>query len=93
MLTNDAWKEKTAGIPHNNFLIASALNPSKMSEAHELDKEIILLRVLGTSALPQDSELIKTRIEHNQRRTSEEVFGSDIHDGLDPITHAELQYS
>lgn len=93
VLTNDAWKEKTAGIPHNNFLIASALNPSKMSGAHELDKEVILLRVLGASPLPQDSELIKTRIEHNQRRTSEEVFGSDIHDGLDPITHAELQYS
>lgn len=92
ILTNDAWKEKVSGIPHNNFLIATAFNPSKLSETHELDKEIILLRVLWPATLPQDADLLKTRIEHNQRRTSDEVFWADIHDWLDPITHAELQY-
>lgn len=92
VLTNDAWKERVGGIPHNGFLVASVFDPEKFTDAHEFDKEVVLLRVLGPTNLPQDGDLLRTRIEHNQRRTPEEVFTQDIHDGLDPITHAELQY-
>ena len=92
VLTNDAWKERVAGIPHNSFLIASSFDPAKFSSALEFDKEVVLLRVLGPSSLPQDVDMLKTRIEHSQRHTSEELFGDDVHDGLDPLTHAELQY-
>ena len=92
VLTNDAWKERVSGIPHNGFLVAAAFDPEKMSEAHNFDREVVLLRVLGPASLPSDSDLLRTRIEHNQRRTADEVFNQDIHDGLDPITHAELQY-
>lgn len=92
VLTNDAWKERVAGIPHNSFLVAASFDPEKMAEAREFDKEVVLLRVLEPANLPQDAELLKTRIEHSQRRTSDEVFMPDVHDGLDPITHAELQY-
>lgn len=92
ILTNDTWKEKVAGIPHNSFLVAASFDPNKMSEVHKLDKEVILLRVLGPSPLPSDSELLKARIEHNQRRTGDEVFTNDSFDGLDPLTHGELQY-
>lgn len=92
VLTNDAWKEKVAGIPHNSFLVAASFDPNKMSEVHRLDKEVILLRVLGPSSLPSDAELLKARIEHNQRRTDDEVFTNDSFDGLDPLTHGELQY-
>jgi len=92
VLTNDAWKERVSGIPHNSFLVAAAFDPEKMSEVHNFDREVVLLRVLGPASLPSDSDLLRTRIEHNQRRTADEVFNQDIHDGLDPITHAELQY-
>lgn len=92
VLTNDAWKERVSGIPHNGFLVAAAFDPEKMSEAHNFDREVVLLRVLGPAPLPSDSDLLRTRVEHNQRRTADEVFNQDIHDGLDPITHAELQY-
>lgn len=92
VLTNDAWKEQVSGIPHNGFLVAAAFDPEKMSEAHEFDREVVLLRVLGPAPLPSDGDLLRTRIEHNQRRTADEIFNQDIHDGLDPITHAELQY-
>lgn len=92
VLTNDAWKEKVAGIPHNSFLVAASFNPEKMADAIEFDKEIVLLRVLEPANLPQDTDLLKTRIEHNQRRTADELFVPDVHDGLDPLTHAELQY-
>lgn len=92
VLTNDAWKERVLGIPHNSFLVAAAFDPDKMTKAHKLDQEVVLLRVIGPSYLPSDNDLLKTRVEHNQRRTEEEIFTQDIHDGLDPITHAELQY-
>ncbi|MDX1916246.1 MAG: DUF87 domain-containing protein [Methylophilus sp.] len=92
VLTNDAWKERVSGIPHNSFLVASSFDPEKMTESNELDREVVLLRVLGPAPLPSDSDLLKTRIEHNQRRTEDEVFTSEAHDGLDPLTHAELQY-
>jgi len=92
VLTNDKWKEQVSGIPHNSFLVAAAFDPEKMSVVHNFDREVVLLRVLGPAILPSDNDLMRTRVEHNQRRTAEEVFNEDIHDGLDPITHAELQY-
>lgn len=92
VLTNDAWKERVAGIPHNSFLIAASFDPAKFANALEFDKEVVLLRVLSPANLPQDVDMLRTRIEHSQRRTADELFGEDIHDGLDPLTHAELQY-
>lgn len=92
VMTNDAWKERVAGIPHNSFLIAASFNPEKVGSALELDKEVVLLRVLSPATLPQDAELLKARIEHNQRRTRDELFSEDALDGIDAITHAELQY-
>lgn len=92
VLTNDAWKERVAGVPHNSFLVAASFDPERMGQVNEFEKEILLLRVLGPATLPSDTELLKTRVEHNQRRTAEELFAADSRDGLDPLTHGELQY-
>lgn len=91
ILTNDYHKEQVAGIPHNSFLVATSLNPDKVSAGTELDREVILLRVLGPAKLPTDDDYVRTRIEHNQRRTSDEVFVNDRLDELDVLTHSELQ--
>ncbi|MDP1727255.1 MAG: DUF87 domain-containing protein [Bacteroidota bacterium] len=91
VLTNDDWKHSVNGIPHNSFLVAAGFNPERLADAAEIDKEVVLLRVLEPVTLPQDNDLIKTRIEHHQRRTIEEQFPGDVNDGLDPITAAELQ--
>jgi len=90
--TNDAFKVNVGGIPHNSFLIATGFNPQSFNAATSLDKEIILLRVLEPVALPQDADLVKTRIEHHQRRLETERLPGDGHDGLDPITAGELQW-
>ncbi|MFO1322970.1 MAG: DUF87 domain-containing protein [Burkholderiales bacterium] len=92
VLTNDAWKERVAGVPHNSFLIAAGFDPENFTAAHEFDREVVLLRVLEPVVLPSDRDLVRTVIEHNQRRTEGEVFGTDQHDGHDPITHNELQF-
>lgn len=90
VLTNDAWKERARGIPHNSFIVAAAFDPEKFMEAHITDQEVVLLRVLEPTRLPQDDDLIRTRIEQHQRRT--ESQRADLLDGYDPITHAELQW-
>lgn len=91
ILTNDAFKERVSGIPHNSFLVASSINPKNISNSTNLDREVILLRVLGPSQLPFEDDFIKTRIEHHQRRTKDERYSNDSLDGLDVLTHNELQ--
>ena len=91
VLTNDAWKHAVNGLPHNSFLVAAGFNPEKMADADPIDQEVILLRVLEPVSLPQDSDFVRTRIEHHQRRTSEEKLPGNVNDGMDPMTHSELQ--
>lgn len=91
VLTNDHWKHTVGGIPHNSFLVAAGFNPARFSEAHQIDQEVVLLRVLEPVSLPQDSDFVRTRIEHHQRRTATEMLPGDVNDGLDPMTASELQ--
>ncbi|WP_052571794.1 ATP-binding protein [Geothrix fermentans] len=91
VLTNDEFKQKVNGIPHNSFLVAAGFHPERFAEAHRTDQEVILLRVLEPVGLPQDNDFVRTRIEHHQRRTEQEKYPGDVHDGLDPITAVELQ--
>lgn len=91
VLTNDDWKHKVNGLPHNSFLVAAGFNPTALASADEIDKEVVLLRVLEPVGLPQDSDFVRTRVEHHQRRTAGEQMPGDVNDGLDPMTAAELQ--
>lgn len=91
VLTNDAFKHKVEGIPHNSFLLAAGFNPERFGEAEVIDREVILLRVLEPVSLPQDNDFVRTRIEHHQRRTGGEKYPGAPNDGLDPITAVELQ--
>lgn len=91
VLTDDDFKKKVNGIPHNSFLVAAGFHPEKFNDSHNIDREVVLLRVLEPVSLPQDNDFVRTRIEHHQRRTIDEKFPGDVHDGLDPITAVELQ--
>lgn len=93
VLTNDNWKARVAGIPHNSFLIATAINPQSPASATPFDNELVLLRVLGPARLPSDSEMVQTRIEHNQRREAHERYPTSDTDGFDPMTQSELQFA
>lgn len=91
VLTNDAFKHKVHGIPHNSFLVAAGFNPARFGDAEAIDQEVVLLRVLEPVSLPQDNDFVRTRIEHHQRRTGGEKYPGEANDGLDPITAVELQ--
>ncbi|KTF33162.1 ATP-binding protein [Xanthomonas vesicatoria] len=90
--TNDKFKHEVNGLPHNSFLVAAGFDPEKFSESFEVDREVVLLRVLGPSPLPQDGDMVRTRIEHHQRRLENERYPGDKNDGLDPMTANELQW-
>lgn len=90
--TNDFFKQAVNGIPHNSFLLAAGFDPAEFQKTEEIDREVVLLRVLGPSPLPQDGDMVRTRIEHHQRRLDSERLPATTNDGLDPMTASELQW-
>lgn len=90
--TNDAFKHAVNGLPHNSFLLAAGFDPGHFDASSPIDHEVVLLRVLGPASLPQDGDMVRTRIEHHQRRRESERLPIDVNDGLDPMTASELQW-
>ena len=89
VMTNDLWKYKALGIPHNSFLVAASFDPLHLSEASEDEMEVILLRVLGSAKLPQDDDLVRTKIDHFKEQKS--PMGTPDRK-MDEITQNELQF-
>lgn len=90
--TNDSFRHAVNGLAHNSFLVAAGFDPGRFNESLSIDPEVLLLRVIGPAALPQDGDMVRTRIEHHQRRRAEERLPGDSNDGLDPVTRSELQW-
>lgn len=88
VITNDLWKSNVKGIPHNSFLLATSFEPDKYGEADEQDKEVVLLRVIGSSRLPQDDDMIRTKIDNYQNKIG--VFNDSM--GFDTLTRNKLQF-
>ncbi len=64
VMTNDLWKAKSLGIPHNCFLVAATFDPEKFGSTPPEDQEVILLRVIGSAKLPQDDDLVRTLLPY-----------------------------
>ena len=90
VMTNDLWKARAKGVPHNCFLIATTIDPNHFTNTPEEDKEIILLRVLGSTKLPQDDDLVRTKIDFFQQR--EDIYGNDTEREIDDLTLNQLQF-
>ncbi len=89
VMTNDLWKARANGVPHNSFLIAASFNPDSYAQTRLAQKEAILLRVVGSSKLPMDDDLVRTKIEHFQEREDNQPGGGD----LDDLTRNQLQFN
>lgn len=90
VMTNDLWKAQASGIPHNSFLVAATFNPERYSDTPEEEREIILLRVVGSAKLPQDDDLIRTKIDNYQQQT--DIYGETNPRDYDDITRNQLQF-
>src|SRR5215216_5618235 len=49
VMTNDLWKARSLGIPHNCFLVAATFDPEQFADVPEEDREVLLLRVIGSA--------------------------------------------
>ena len=101
VLTNDAWKERANGIPHNSFLFAASpnwlkstfdnfTNELKVNIASDEDPEIILLRVTEEYELPSKDIWLATKIDKFKSLETKE-----LHDGVvfDELSRNEIQYA
>src|SRR5688572_14122902 len=57
VLVADAWKSKASGLPQGTFLLAYYENEPEVEEA-------LLLRVLGPTGLPTDSDVTSSMVEY-----------------------------
>lgn len=89
VLTDDFKKREAGGVPRGGFLLAVAGQNTAQGFVLE-DQEIILLRVRGTSPLPNESELVQTRLAV-VRDAGASGMGFD--DVTDVLTRNELQQS
>ena len=67
VLTRDEWKLRAKGVPLHCFLVAAG---AKKTDA---PREILLLRVTGSVALPQDDEAAQAKIEACQGRAADQA--------------------
>ena len=87
ILTNDHWKRECNGIPHNSFLIATAIDPKNLGRTKEIDEEIILLRVTSEYELPNSDIWLEAKIDKFKNVQSETPLS------YDEYSRNELQYS
>ena len=90
VMTNDLWKSRASGIPHNCFLVAATFDPERFAEVGESEREVILLRVVGSARLPQHDDLVRTKIDNFQDQT--DIFGTTNERGFDELTLNQLQF-
>jgi hypothetical protein len=57
ILVNDKWKHKVRGIPAGAFLLCSY-------DGEEKVEEMVLVRVIGPTVLPTDSDVIASMVDY-----------------------------
>jgi DNA helicase HerA-like ATPase len=82
ILSNDHWKEKVGGIAAGAFLVAVYDNAGA-------NPEIVLLRVLGPTSLPSDSDVVAAMVDHYKENAAIDTSASR----LDSYTRYEFQFS
>ena len=66
---HDTHREVVGGVPSQSFLIATRKEPGDDKDWDHEDSSVILLRVIGPSSLPHDTESLRIRVEAAQRST------------------------
>jgi DNA helicase HerA-like ATPase len=89
VLTDDFRKHRAGGVPQGGFLLAAAGVQSTDGFVLD-DEEVILLRVRGTAPLPNESDLVQTRLAVVRDAAT---TGRGFDDVTDVLTRNELQQS
>ncbi|MDX1887920.1 ATP-binding protein [Mycolicibacterium sp. 120270] len=89
VLTDDYHKHEAGGVPQGGYLLAAAGNQTDDGFVVD-DEELILLRVRGTAPLPNEADLVQTRLAVVRDAAT---TGRGFDDVTDVLTRNELQQS
>ena len=94
VLVHDAMRQQVGGVPHGCFLVAARDQPpgDDGGEAGEPLPSLLLLRVLGSSMLPNDIEMQQARFQAGQR-ASDSRYNWDEHRNTDQFTLNQMRYA
>ena len=83
VLVNDKWKHRAGGIPAGTFLLCSYDSEAGV-------EEMVLTRVIGPTALPTDSDVVASMVEHYKE---DQPPGIGAAKTLDSFTRYEFMFS
>jgi len=83
ILVNDKWKHKVGGIPAGAFLLCSY-------DSEEGVEEMVLVRVIGPTVLPTDSDVIASMVDYYKEGPAP---GPEGEKKLDSFTRYEFMFS
>lgn len=95
VIIHDTYRHRVGGIPSLSFLIASRLNPNDCDSVDFKDEEtsFILLRVIDSATLPQDSESERIRVEVARQVSGDSAKHWDDKTTMDLKTKDYLSYA
>ncbi len=94
VLVHDSMKQGVGGVPHGCLLVATRMKPAE-EQAISLDSpdaQLILLRVLGSSRLPNDIEMQQKRLDA-AKRASDSAANYDEDNTTDTLTLHQMRYA
>ena len=94
VLVHDSMKQGVGGIPHGCLLVATRIKPAdEQPISLDLsDSQLILLRVLGSSRLPNDIEMQQKRLDA-AKRASDSPANYDEGNTTDTLTLHQMRYA
>ncbi len=94
ILVHDALRLQVGGVPHGCLLLAARTQVAgdPRGEAGEVMPSLLLLRVLGSSALPNDIEMQQARFQAGQR-ASDSLHNWDENQNTDQFTLHQMRYA
>ena len=93
ILVHDFYRKKVGGVPSLSFLIATRIKTGAEIDYRDEDSSIILLRVMDSTAIPQDREAERVRIETAQRVSGELGTHWDDKEAMDGKTRDIFGYA
>ena len=92
VLIHDSMKREVGGVPHGCLLLATRMKPGAEPRLDDPDAQFILLRVLGSSNLPNDIEIQQKRLEA-AKRASDSPANYDEDNTTDTLTLHQMRYA
>lgn len=92
VIVHDFARQKVGGIPSLSFLIATRVNLDSDIDFKAEDSSFVLLRVMDSAPLPQDTEAERIRVETAQRVSGENLHW-DQQGAMDARTRNYLSYA